>query len=114
MNTTSLGQQAENAVAAQLKSEGYKVLVRNWRRRSCEIDIVASKDKVIYFVEVKYRSSQAQGDGLEYITLAKKRQFNFAARMWLSENGWEGDWRLLAASVRYDGTGLSVETVLEV
>ena len=55
MRTTQLGQVAEGAVADELQTQGYRIVDRNWKTKVCEIDIVASKDKVIYFVEVKFR-----------------------------------------------------------
>lgn len=98
MKTTEQGRLAETAVAEHLQGLGYKILARNWRTRRCEIDLVAQKQKVIYFVEVKYRAAFAQGEGLEYITAKKLKQMNFAAEVWTADNNWSGDYRLLAAS----------------
>ncbi|MEX1995422.1 MAG: YraN family protein [Candidatus Saccharimonadales bacterium] len=103
MKTTSLGQKAEEAVAHLLIKNGYKMLDTNWRTRYCEIDIIAAKDKVVYFIEVKYRSSADQGDGLAYITPEKQRQVRFAANLWTSQNNYEGDWRIMAAAVAGPG-----------
>lgn len=36
-----------------LKQKGYKILDRNYRKKWGEIDIVAKKDDIIHFVEVK-------------------------------------------------------------
>jgi Holliday junction resolvase-like predicted endonuclease len=77
------GSKAENAVAEYLKSQKYKVLAMNWKTRWCEIDIVAEKDRVAYFVEVKYRRTQAQGSGFEYITRQKLKKMELAARSWV-------------------------------
>lgn len=97
------GHQAEDAVAEQIEKMGYEILSQNWHTPRCEIDIIAQKDKLIYFVEVKFRASPAQGDGLEYITKRKLSQMNFAARIWVQHNKWNGDWRLAAISVTTDG-----------
>jgi len=99
MQTTSIGKKAESRVADYLNSRHFKILAQNWRTKVCEIDIVAKKDSVIYFVEVKYRSQQSQGDGLDYITPKKLQRMHFAAEIWNQQNGWEGDWRLFAAAV---------------
>lgn len=53
----------------------------------------------MFFVEVKYRSSLAQGDGFEYIAYKKQKQMTFAARIWAQNYNWEGDYRLMAAAV---------------
>lgn len=102
MKTTFRGREAEAAVANYLTGQGFSILALNWRTPRCEIDIVAQKDKVIYFVEVKYRSGTAQGDGFEYITGRKLRQLHFAGKVWVQENGWDGDYRILAAAVSGD------------
>jgi len=106
--STATGSRAEEAAASYLVSKGYKIIHRNWRRPKCEIDIVASKktkknlfskEKVIYLVEVKYRRGDEQGSGLDYITPGKLKQMQFAARMWVSENDWEGSYLLSAVEV---------------
>lgn len=93
------GSQAEEKVADFLKEKGFKILDRNWKTKWCEIDIVAKKDGCIYFVEVKYRSNDYQGSGLDYITPKKLRQMDLAARSWVEMNGWEGEHTLSAADV---------------
>ncbi len=99
MRTTTIGHQAEAAVTGELKTRGYKVLDQNWKTRVCEIDIVAGKDVVIYFVEVKYRGGEGQGAGFEYIGPKKLHQMGFAAKVWCQSNSYEGDYRLLGAEV---------------
>lgn len=96
MNT---GQQAEQAVTDYLFNQGYKIISRNWRNKLAEIDIVASKNKIIYLTEVKYRSSVDYGSGLEYITPKKLSKMRLGAELWVSCNNWEGDYQLLAVSV---------------
>lgn len=99
MKTTATGRQAEAAVADYLVESGYKILAKNWRTRWCEIDIIAQKDKTVYFTEVKYRVSEARGSGFDYITEHKLNQIRFAARFWNAQNDWDGDYRLIAAEV---------------
>ena len=99
MNTTESGQEAEAAVAEQLATEGYKIIELNWKTPYAEIDVVAQKDKVMYFVEVKYRRSLAAGDGFDYITRDKLRHMTRAAESWVNQNNWNGEYELLAAAV---------------
>ena len=86
-------------MVTHLVALGYKVLFKNWRTRRCEIDIVASKGKCVYFVEVKYRQQATQGSGFDYITAKKLKQMRFGAEMWVSEYRWTGDYCLAAAEV---------------
>jgi uncharacterized protein (TIGR00252 family) len=99
MKTTFIGKNAEAKVAKYFNNTGFKILDQNWRTRVCEIDLIAQKEAVVYFIEVKYRSSTKQGDGLEYITPKKLKQLHFAAEIWVQQNKWTGDYRLLAAAV---------------
>jgi uncharacterized protein (TIGR00252 family) len=99
MANVHTGNQAEAEAAAYLESEGYEIVARNWRTRYCEIDIIARKDKRIYLVEVKYRKSDFQGSGLEYITAQKLRQMHFAAEMWVADQRWPGEYQLAAVEV---------------
>jgi putative endonuclease len=96
MATTHIGQRAEQAAAVFLKNQGFTVLDRNWRRRDCEIDIVARKSSAVYFVEVKYRSDDDNGGGLDYITTKKIKRMAYAASRWVAEEGWLGEYCLAA------------------
>jgi len=99
MTNYAVGHLAEECAARYLKRMGYEVVDINWKTRSCEIDIVAMQRKRVYFIEVKYRKTNNQGSGLEYITAKKLDQMNFAARLWLSQNDWDGDYCLGAIEV---------------
>ncbi len=55
------GLQGENLAAAYLESIGYKILVRNYRNRFGEIDIIALDKGVLVFVEVKFRNNRRFG-----------------------------------------------------
>jgi uncharacterized protein (TIGR00252 family) len=99
MTTTSTGRNAEDIVAQYLAKNGFAIIVQNWRTRRCEIDIVATKKNIAYFVEVKYRKSSAWGDGLDAITVKKQQQMIFASDIWVQTNNWQGDSRLLVASL---------------
>jgi putative endonuclease len=114
MNTSSLGSEAEQLVAEHLKEKGYKILDQNWRRPTCEIDIIAQKDSAVYFVEVKFRVRTDQGGGLDHITPSKLKQMTFAAATWSAENDWRGDCRLMAAAVNYNGLAMSLAELEEI
>jgi len=99
IKTTEQGLRAEAAVAELLGQHGYEVIDRNWKTRVCEIDLVAQKDEVVYFIEVKYRRQAAQGDGFDYIGPQKLHRMDFAAGVWCQNLNWAGDYRLMAAAV---------------
>ncbi len=110
--TTNIGREAESIVAKHLASNGYKIVAQNWRNRWCEIDIIATKKATVYFVEVKYRHTNAWGDGLDAITKTKLKQMNFAAQNWLASNNYKGNAQLLAVSV--SGEPPKIEEIIEI
>jgi putative endonuclease len=114
VKTTEIGRRAELIAAEFLEDKGYKVRERNWRNRFCEIDIIAAKKNVIYFVEVKFRTSAGQGTGIDYITPKKLSQMRFAAEFWCAENSWDKDWRLVGIEVIKEGQAMSVSEFLEI
>lgn len=62
MNTKELGFLAENIAARYLESRGYEVIDRNYRKPWGEIDVIAQKDGVVCFVEVKANRQEFAGD----------------------------------------------------
>ena len=54
-----IGEMAENLAADYLKRKGYQLLERNWRFSRAEIDLIAKKDEVLVFVEVKSLGNDA-------------------------------------------------------
>jgi putative endonuclease len=99
MSSTDTGHKAETAARVYLEMRGYEIIEQNWRRPRCEIDIIARKDGVIHFVEVKYRFNDKQGGGLEAITSTKLRQMQRAAWTWVDEYEWRGEYVLSAVEV---------------
>lgn len=55
MNTRLMGAHGEQIAARYLRDNGYDIIAANYRTKVGEIDIIASKDKYICFVEVKTR-----------------------------------------------------------
>lgn len=111
MSTVDTGRRAEQAAAEYLVREGYEILEQNYRRRSCEIDIVARNHKVIYLVEVKYRADDHFGGGLDYIASQKLRHMQRGAEMWVSERQWHGEYSL--AAIEVEGSDFDVVEFIE-
>lgn len=68
------GQKAEAMAARFLKRRGYKIITRNHRTRSGEIDIIAREGETLVFVEVKARTSLRYGSAKAAVTPHKQRQ----------------------------------------
>jgi len=79
-----LGAEGEEAAAGWYTEQGYEVLARNWRVREGEIDLVLAGEGTLVFCEVKTRSSDRFGSGLEAVTAAKQRRLRRLAGIYLS------------------------------
>jgi ribonuclease HII len=105
------GNKSEDIAAAYLEYQQYTVIERNWKTKMCEIDIVAEKDGVWYFVEVKHRKGDAQGGGLAAITKKKLKQMTLAARLYAHfQKADDADMRLMVVTT--NGTPPVVESQL--
>ncbi|MBI2415902.1 MAG: YraN family protein [Candidatus Kerfeldbacteria bacterium] len=65
------GSVGETIAADYLLGKGFTVVARNWRLRTAEIDIIAQRDDVVYFFEVKTRRSLQYGHPYEAISARK-------------------------------------------
>ena len=57
-----IGEIGENIAVKHLVKQGYNILDRNFRKPWGEIDIVAKKNNILYFVEVKSVSYETNND----------------------------------------------------
>ena len=97
----ALGQRAESLAARHLEQLGYVIVTRNWRRPEGELDLVASKEGLCVFVEVRSRTGTEQGHPLETIDARKRSRVRRAARMYMDEE------RPVAVVFRFDVVGVT-------
>lgn len=99
------GVRGENLAAKYLASLGYRLLERNARSRFGEIDIVARDGEDIVFAEVRTRSVGKILPADRTVGPDKLKKLARAARIWVSENNYEGFWRidLVAVTINTDG-----------
>ena len=83
-HNVTLGNFGENLAAEYLINNKYKIIERNHRTPYGEIDIIAIKDKVLSFIEVKTRSSAQYGAPGEAVDFKKQRHIRNAARYFIS------------------------------
>lgn len=79
-----LGAAGEKAAEKYLRSQGYRILARNYACPVGELDLICYHDRCIVFVEVKTLASSDAGDPEDRITPAKQRQLARVARAWLA------------------------------
>lgn len=75
----NLGKQGENLAADFLKKQGFNILVRNYRKKSGEIDIIARDGEWLVFIEVKTRTNVHFGQPYEAVTTKKQTQISRVA-----------------------------------
>lgn len=82
--TTATGARGEREAEEFLRTEGYEICARNWRAGHYELDIVARKEGVVHFVEVKTRRADSLTPPEAAITAQKFRSLHRAAVAYLA------------------------------
>lgn len=68
------GRWAETLAAEHLKHRGLKLIMRNYRCRWGEIDLVMREGKIVVFIEVRFRSRLGLRTGAESVDARKQRK----------------------------------------
>ncbi|MBO4663666.1 MAG: YraN family protein [Bacteroidaceae bacterium] len=80
-----LGQNGEEIAALHLMRKGHTILDKNWNlHHGCELDLITRKDGVLYFVEVKTRSSIERGSPHLAIDKRKVQHITTAIKGYIS------------------------------
>ncbi len=98
------GGRAEELGVTFLEKRGYRIIERNWQGRHGELDVVAERDGVLCFVEIRSRATRRFGTAAESVLGDKQRRLVRTAREWLMRYRAEG--RLC----RFDVLGIQLET----
>lgn len=110
MSTTkSLGDRGEAMTAEYLRAHGYTIVASQFRCRFGEIDLIARKNGMLCFVEVKLRGSRRYGLPRDYVTVAKQRRLRTAAAFYLTRHDPEAPVRFDVAEVYDDETPPRIE-----
>ena len=79
---------AGEAIACEhLQRNGFKILDRNYRCRSGEVDVVARHGDATVFVEVKQHHGEALCEDHQAVTFGKRRRLIRAARLYAASHG---------------------------
>ncbi|OJJ17808.1 YraN family protein [marine bacterium AO1-C] len=88
------GAQGENLAVQFLQKKGYEIVVRNYRYKRGEIDIIAKGiHQTLVFVEVKLRSSDAFGLPEEMVSENQQNLIMATAEQYIEESNWQHDIR---------------------
>ncbi len=80
------GQRGEALAAKQMERMGYEILERNFHALKAEIDIIAKKENMIVFTEVKYRQNEEMGTPAEAVDYRKQQNILRAAKVYIAQN----------------------------
>jgi putative endonuclease len=100
-----LGKKGEGLAMIWLKEHGYDMLHQNWRHSHYEVDIIARKEDVLHFIEVKARRSDRFGYPEEAVDNKKIQNLINAADEFLYHfPEWERiQFDVLSISLKQDG-----------
>ncbi len=98
-----LGRVAEDRATGYLVDKGFRIIERNFHSRFGEIDIVASKDGVLHFIEVK---SSSHYDPIEAITPNKMEKILKTIDYFLLKKGVDMPYEVDALLIKENGCEL--------
>lgn len=88
-----LGKQGELIAKQHLEQNNYEILDENWIYGKAEVDLIAYKNGIIVFVEVKARTSTAFGEPEDFVTDAKQKQLEIASAKYIELMNHQNDIR---------------------
>ncbi|WP_198344030.1 YraN family protein [Mycobacterium dioxanotrophicus] len=87
MTRAEIGALGEQLAVEHMATVGLRALVRNWRCRYGELDVIAedAATGTVVFVEVKTRTGDGYGGLAEAVPAQKVRRLRRLAALWLAE-----------------------------
>lgn len=80
------GTEGEEIAARYLRTKGYQIVEMNNSTKWGELDLIATKNNILIFVEVKYKTSEDFGTPEEMIGARKLSQVKRTAEMYILDN----------------------------
>lgn len=100
-----LGRHGERLAGEHLAANGYRLVARNWRIQTGELDLVAEDGDTLVVVEVRTRRGRSMGSPEESITAAKQARLVDLSEAYVQEVQWPGPWRIDVVAVEMDQRG---------
>lgn len=111
----SLGLSGERAAASYFEKKGFTVLARDLNYGSMgQLDLVCSKSRTLYIIEVKTRSHKgAYGGPSQAVSRQQLARLKRCAMRYSQDIGWDGNIRLLLACLVKTNDYLRMENIAE-
>jgi putative endonuclease len=97
-----LGRKGEALAKVHLEVAGYEIMDENWVFGKAEIDLVAYKEGIIIFTEVKTRTGNGFGEPEDFVDARKQKLLVQAADEYIYLMNHQGDVRFDIISVLFD------------
>ena len=81
-----LGRWGEAKAAELLRQRGYTIVAAGYHCRFGEIDLIATTDKYLCFIEVKLRKNDSFAPGRAAVDRRKQQKLRTTAESWLAEH----------------------------
>jgi putative endonuclease len=91
IQTDRFGLTGERVAERWLLRHGWRVLERRYRSGRRDIDLIAERDGLVAFVEVKARSGTSFGDPVEAVNWKKRNDLVRSASTWIDRHGRSGE-----------------------
>jgi putative endonuclease len=91
IETHRFGAAGERLAERWLRMHGWRVLERRYRSGHRDIDLVAERDGLVAFVEVKARAGTRFGDPVEAVNWKKRQELVRSASVWIDRHGRPGE-----------------------
>jgi len=86
----AFGEWGERVAGRWLEVHGWRILARRFRSGHRDLDLVAERDGVVAFVEVKARRGRQWGDPVAAVHWRKQRELARSALVWIDRHGAPG------------------------
>jgi putative endonuclease len=108
----AFGEVGERIAERWLRRKGWRIVQRRFRNGRRDIDLVAERDGLVAFVEVKARRGVEFGHPVEAVNWRKQRDLTRSAHIWIERHGRPDDaFRFDVIGVLVDGRAVRVRHV---
>ena len=104
-----LGKKGEELAIDYLIKQGYKIVERNWRFQKAEIDIIATKEKMLISVEVKTRSNNDYGNPQDFVNSKKIKLMVLAMNEYILKRNLDIELRFDIIAITKNKSSFNVE-----
>lgn len=105
------GRRGEELARQHLEAQGFAIVETNWRRGKYEVDIIAYREGLIVFAEVKTRSTTSHGNPEEFVGRDKQRAYIRLADAYVLKHQRQEEVRFDIISVVMTSEGYHIEHI---